>query len=809
MGNLYEYTMGRIKTSKLGFDDFYIDIELDRSKPDEPQHMYQSIVKQYDQDEGLSRFSDTTELAELDTTTTICNKLKDLKPFDPVTEELGERDKNDILYGPITHEQHEQIIKFNSLNNKEQLVWFMELFEHFWYTRTRSFSSKGSRQSIVDDIKMLHNTLGGPKKFFNVGQGVFKLPPFTYFLVKEELYHFSICISLNQTVSVDDYRSDVTTLTLNEKVAHAVLLDVNAPLRDDQGLRFILLGQSDNPNKNQTLSTPSNAALLQSWLHEIPIRVVRAYNCHSRFAPLWGYRYDGLYRIIDVYSDTNNDGIRIWVFIFSACNENIIPPSHVYTEQMEATLYKIRDPHTRMRVAYQIQARAKIQRAIPLKRSEYIKQVDVVYNGKKLFTIGVSYMLKKRPCDKYPAVLNLYCIYKFIVKICMERKLATGWLNNEVHKYQTYENLNVSQDKLQESHTVMWALGGFLPLVLGIQKIDKKRLTLDEMCDKLDDKRVEKYCEHVEYIPINKEMARISARQFFPQSEIDFIWTFIHLKGPFPDTWDPREDISAGTETFPIPVENDIDKEMPPMGFTYVTSNVFLSRLPRLDFEPICSGCLPPNFESIDNFDRIAINGFCRALKNRKNGMIYCEGVNKVYLSAIQIHASCSDNCLCPSNCTNRLPEGIQVPVKLVKTALLDWELHTQIFIPKGTYIMQYVGEGISRSEMVAREHKYDKMGLFNYCMEAVEMEKEVDDWLMPCIDSMFIGNIARFLNHSCEPNVQVVTVWRGEDFPCIGVYSLCDIAAGDALTYCYGSAYKSIPCLCCSPQCKGYIGIN
>lgn len=99
----------------------------------------------------------------------------------------------------------------------------------------------------------------------------------------------------------------------------------------------------------------------------------------------------------------------------------------------------------------------------------------------------------------------------------MERKLATGWLNNEVHKYQTYENLNVSQDKLQESHTVMWALGGFLPLVLGIQKIDKKRLTLDEMCDKLDDKRVEKYCEHVEYIPINKEMARISARQFFPQ----------------------------------------------------------------------------------------------------------------------------------------------------------------------------------------------------------------------------------------------------------------------------------------------------
>ncbi|KAK2196213.1 bifunctional SET domain/SET domain superfamily/Post-SET domain [Babesia duncani] len=96
---------------------------------------------------------------------------------------------------------------------------------------------------------------------------------------------------------------------------------------------------------------------------------------------------------------------------------------------------------------------------------------------------------------------------------------------------------------------------------------------------------------------------------------------------------------------------------------------------------------------------------------------------------------------------------------------------------------------------------------MFNYCMEAVEMERQHDDWQMPCLDSMIVGNIARFLNHSCEPNVDVVTVWRGDDFPCIGVYALKDIEAGDALTYFYGSSYKSIPCLCGTPSCRGFIG--
>ncbi|EKX72813.1 conserved hypothetical protein [Theileria equi strain WA] len=300
-------------------------------------------------------------------------------------------------------------------------------------------------------------------------------------------------------------------------------------------------------------------------------------------------------------------------------------------------------------------------------------------------------------------------------------------------------------------------------------------------------------------------MAKIAARPFFPQNDSTSIWTKIELVEPHPNSWNPYKDVSAGSEVHPIPVENNVDQDLPPMGFTYIRNNVFFSRLPNFNLEPVCAGCVPHNIRP-ENCHKIAVSGFCKGFVDSE-GKVYCEGINKKFLSAIRSRASCSDNCPCPNTCRNRLPDGIQIPVKLVKAPQLGWALHTRVPLRKGTFIMQYVGEIICRSEMAAREHHYDKLGQFNYCMESVEMEKQSDDWQMPCIDSMVLGNIARFLNHSCEPNVEVITVWKGDDFPSIAVYALCDIAAGDALTYCYGNSYRSIPCLCGTKSCRGFIG--
>lgn len=69
------------------------------------------------------------------------------------------------------------------------------------------------------------------------------------------------------------------------------------------------------------------------------------------------------------------------------------------------------------------------------------------------------------------------------------------------------------------------------------------------------------------------------------------------------------------------------------------------------------------------------------------------------------------------------------------------------------------------------------------------------------------MGNASRFLNHSCEPNVDVRNIWRGPLLPVVGVFARRTIKAGESLTYAYGAGYESMKCWCGAKTCKGYIG--
>ena len=72
-------------------------------------------------------------------------------------------------------------------------------------------------------------------------------------------------------------------------------------------------------------------------------------------------------------------------------------------------------------------------------------------------------------------------------------------------------------------------------------------------------------------------------------------------------------------------------------------------------------------------------------------------------------------------------------------------------------------------------------------------------------LDGDFKFNIARLINHSCDPNCEVygsgLKVW---------VYAIKDIKKGEELTYDYGFSFdenfKDFPCRCGSKKCVGYI---
>jgi hypothetical protein len=64
---------------------------------------------------------------------------------------------------------------------------------------------------------------------------------------------------------------------------------------------------------DQTL-TGSNLSLVRSFEWELPVRVVRGWREPSGVGPKAGYRYDGLYRVVEHWEERGRSGFKIWRF---------------------------------------------------------------------------------------------------------------------------------------------------------------------------------------------------------------------------------------------------------------------------------------------------------------------------------------------------------------------------------------------------------------------------------------------------------------------------------------------------------------
>lgn len=110
--------------------------------------------------------------------------------------------------------------------------------------------------------------------------------------------------------------------------------------------------------------------------------------------------------------------------------------------------------------------------------------------------------------------------------------------------------------------------------------------------------------------------------------------------------------------------------------------------------------------------------------------------------------------------------------------------------ISEGTRLIQYVGEKISKAESARRCAEE------NYYIFTLDDEWDIDgdkEW-----------NLARLLNHSCEPNAES-RIENGE----IWIYAIRDIEPGEEITFNYGydlEDYKDHVCRCGAPSCVGYM---
>lgn len=128
--------------------------------------------------------------------------------------------------------------------------------------------------------------------------------------------------------------------------------------------------------------------------------------------------------------------------------------------------------------------------------------------------------------------------------------------------------------------------------------------------------------------------------------------------------------------------------------------------------------------------------------------------------------------------------------------------LKTAELLPKGAFIIQYIGEiySIKSEEGIKRLQQYSR----STCTYLMKLSaKEV-------IDPTHKGNIARFMNHSCEPNC-ITQKWNVLGEISVGIFALKDIHPGEELTFDYQfDVYKTplCKCLCGVRNCKGYLGL-
>jgi len=112
--------------------------------------------------------------------------------------------------------------------------------------------------------------------------------------------------------------------------------------------------------------------------------------------------------------------------------------------------------------------------------------------------------------------------------------------------------------------------------------------------------------------------------------------------------------------------------------------------------------------------------------------------------------------------------------------------------------IVEYSGEVIRGVLTDKREKYYESKGIGCY------MFRKDNEHV---IDSTVMGNAARFINHSCEPNCysKVIPV---ENRKHIVIFALRAIKRGEELTYDYKFPIEDvkIPCTCGSRRCRKYL---
>ena len=136
------------------------------------------------------------------------------------------------------------------------------------------------------------------------------------------------------------------------------------------------------------------------------------------------------------------------------------------------------------------------------------------------------------------------------------------------------------------------------------------------------------------------------------------------------------------------------------------------------------------------------------------------------------------------------------------RSGIHNWGVFADSDICVGDLIVEYRGEIIGNIRAEKREKEYERAKIGSDYMFRIDKDT--------VCDATKLGNVARFINASCDPNcyTKIITV---EGNKRIVIYAKKDIREGDELCYDYKfpleyDPSKRIPCHCGTRNCRGFM---
>ncbi|GAV72095.1 SET domain-containing protein/YDG_SRA domain-containing protein/Pre-SET domain-containing protein [Cephalotus follicularis] len=287
------------------------------------------------------------------------------------------------------------------------------------------------------------------------------------------------------------------------------------------------------------------------------------------------------------------------------------------------------------------------------------------------------------------------------------------------------------------------------------------------------------------------------------------------------------KDISYGKEAICIPATNDYD-DVAPAGFEYITS---IQVAKNVEIPLDSPGC---NCKGSCN-DRRSCS--CAQLNGSDFPYVLHKGGGRL-IKPKDVVFECGPNCGCGPSCVNRTSQqGIKYHLEVYRTLNKGWAVRSRDSIPSGAPVTEYTGilmktdelDNVSdndyifeidcwqtMNEMDGRERRLGDVSLPT--KELVKKNDNKSSESVPefCIDAGSFGNVARFINHSCEPNLFVQCILSSHQdirLARVVLFAADDIPAWEELTYDYNYALdsvigldgkvKSVPCHCGKADCR------